>query len=37
MLKRKATLQKQGVGVKTQQKEMHTATLELGLSILSVL
>jgi structural maintenance of chromosome 2 len=28
--KQKAALQKQAVGVKTQQKEMHTATLELG-------
>ena len=36
MLKQKATLQKQAVGVKTQQRVMHTATLELSLSILSV-
>jgi len=28
--KQKAALQKQAVGVKTQQKEMQTATLELG-------
>ena len=31
MQKQKVTLQKQAMNVKTRQKEMHTATLELGL------
>jgi structural maintenance of chromosome 2 len=30
ILKQKAALQKQAVSVKTQQKEMQTATLEFG-------